>query len=194
MATYVAIRSLGNSLVQFLNLSYQKDKDLAKAHEMTFRLVSSGELADETTDLDGVATLYLYRVTVNDQLRNTRSVKTPDGALPLPLNLHYLLTVWSKSAETEHTVLGWAMRHLHEHSILGASSLNPDAGWAPNEVIHLIPEELSTEEMLRLWDALEPSFRLSCSYVARVVVLESETVVGRTPVVATHFRGPEKPR
>jgi hypothetical protein len=119
---------------------------------------------------------------VNEQLRN--SART-GSLVPLHVDLHYLLTSWAQSADVEQQLMGWAMRTLQDASILDASLLSPDGMWGPDEVIHLSPEELSNEDMLRLWDGLEPKYRLSYSYVARVVsMLPSRVADTDVPVVA----------
>jgi hypothetical protein len=41
--------------------------------------------------------------------------------------------------------------------------------------------------MMRIWDALDPSYRLSVSYVARLVRLDPDTLTSVQPVVATRF-------
>jgi hypothetical protein len=186
MANIGAILSVSNSIIKFLESSYARTG--SDEHAATFRLLSSGNLAEESLDADGVVSLYLYRVTVNDHLRNTRPHRGPELSVPLPLNLHYLLSVWSMSAETEQFLLAWAMRHLHEHPILDRSSLTPDGGWAADEVIHIAPDELSNEDLLRLWDTITPSYRISYSYVARVVQLEPSQRVDAVPVVAKRTR------
>lgn len=186
MANIGAILSVSNSIIKFLESSYARTG--SDEHAATFRLLSSGNLAEESLDVDGVVSLYLYRVSVNDHLRNTRPQRGSGLAVPLPLNLHYLLSVWSVSAETEQFLLAWAMRHLHEHPILDRSSLTPDGGWAPDEVIHIAPDELSNEDLLRLWDTITPSYRISYSYVARVVQLEPSEQAPEVPVVATRSR------
>jgi len=183
LANIGAIRSVSNSIIKFLESSYPQD--LHNQYQPTFRLLSSGELAEEPTNIEPAISLFLYRVTINDHLRNSRPHRALDLTLPLPLNLHYLLTVWSSSAEAEHVLLAWAMRHLHEHPILDTSSLTPDGGWAADEVIHIAPEELTNEDLQRLWESLTPSYRLSYSYVARVVQLESLQPDGGRPVIAT---------
>jgi hypothetical protein len=183
LANIGAIRSFSNSLIKFLESSYPED--LALETRPLFRLLSSGELAEEAPGADPSITLFLYRVTVDDHLRNTHSRRSPGLISPLPLNLHYLLTVWSNSAEVEHVLLAWAMRHLHEHPILDVSSLTPDGGWAADEVIHIAPEELSNEDLQRLWESVTPSYRLSYSYVARVVQLEPSSLPSVRPVIAT---------
>jgi hypothetical protein len=40
---------------------------------------------------------------------------------------------------------------------------------------------------MRIWDALEPSYRLSVSYIARVVRIDGDASRG-LPVVATRYR------
>jgi hypothetical protein len=50
--------------------------------------------------------------------------------------------------------------------------------------------------LMRIWDALEPSYRLSLSYSARVVRIDPDAVPGGLPVVARNFTmtGPETSR
>ena len=93
---------------------------------------------------------------------------------PLGLDLHFLLSAWAGNARDEHTIVAWAIRQLHMFPILDASSLSPEAGWGTNEVIQIIPAELSTEDVMRIWDALDPPYRLSVSYIARLVRLDPD--------------------
>ena len=53
------------------------------------------------------------------------------------------------------------------------SLLTPEGGWADGDSVQLIPEELRLEDVMRVWDALEPSYRLSACYVARVVPVDT---------------------
>jgi hypothetical protein len=186
MSNVFAIHSVGESLRTHLDRAYPAD--LRAAHACEFRLVSSGELAN-ADEIDGALTLYLYRVTVNEHLRNARKpVDALRDVLPLSLELHFLLTAWSRSALTEHTVLAWAMAQLQQHPVLDQSSLSPEAAWGPDDVVQLVPAELSVEDMMRIWDALVPPYRLSVSYVARVVRIDTEPTTLAPPVVATRFR------
>ncbi len=41
--------------------------------------------------------------------------------------------------------------------------------------------------MMRIWDALDPAYRLSVPYVARVVRLDPDAFVDASPVVAARF-------
>jgi hypothetical protein len=133
-------------------------------------------------------TLYLYSITANEYGRQQRPDKmSVEQQAPLGLDLHYLLTAWAANAQDEQITLAWAMRQLYQYPILDASSLSPEPGWASDEVVRIVPSELPTEEMMRIWDALDPSYRLSVSYVARLVRLDPDTLTSVRPVVATRF-------
>jgi hypothetical protein len=188
MANVFAIHSVGNSLVTYLNNSYPEP--LRTDLPCGFRLMSSGELLS-TGDLPTTTTLslYLYRVTMNEHLRNMpRANGLMDTSVPLSLDLHYMLTMWANSAEDEHTVLAWAMREFYLRPVLDVSSLSAEGGWAPGDFIHLIPAELTSEDMMRIWNAIDPAYRLSVSYIARVVRIDpDEPAPDALPVVATRF-------
>lgn len=186
MANVFAIHSVGSSLISYLGNTYPAT--LRDLYPCEFKLLSSGEVnaaPDTTTRLS----LYLYRVTMNEHLRNVPRVNDPsDAPPPLAIDLHYLLNVWTESAEAESVIFAWAMRQLHYHETLSISDLSPEAGWDPGDVIQLIPAELSNEDMTRIWDAIDPPYRLSVSYIARVVRIDPETAFeSGKPVVARRF-------
>jgi hypothetical protein len=186
MANYNAIHSVGNSLRLFLQNTYPDA--LNAEHSIGFRLLSSGEMAGDSAPADCLS-LYLYRVTVNEHLRNTPYRNDPaDARPPLSLDLHYLLSVWTGDAMGEHRVLAWAMRQLYAHPLLDVASLSPEAGWLPSDVVQLIPAELSTEDMMRVWDAFDHSYRLSVSYIARLVRIDAPNEEPARPVVAMRER------
>lgn len=187
MANVFAIHSVGNSIVTYLRNSYPRELAGLDMPDCSFELTSSGELAGEPGDATRI-TLYLYRITVNEHHRNVQP-GTAGSMRPasLGLDLHFLMSAWAGNARDEHTMLAWAIRQLHLFPILDASSLSPEAGWGANEVIQVIPAELSTEDVMRIWDALDPAYRLSVSYIARLVRLDPDTQVTGRPVVATQF-------
>ena len=181
MANYRAIHSVGSSLVLSLQNSYPPE--LHADHNIAFALLSSASFAAETP-IASTLGLYLYRVTVNEHLRNTLRPNDPsDARVPLGLDLHYLLIPFVDDAMGEHRVLAWAMRELYEHPVLDVATLSPEAGWSASDLVQVIPAELSTEDMMRIWDALEPSYRLSVSYIARVVRIDVPTPEPGRPVV-----------
>lgn len=183
MANIFAIHSVGNSLATFLRNSYPPE--LRTDFACMFRLLSSGEL-DSIDDTDTTLSLFLHRITFNQYVRNSRRPNNAQQLItPLALDLHYLLTIWTNSALTEQTILTWAMRQIHLNSLLNASVLSPDAGWGANDVLQIAPAELTNEELMRIWDKLKPSYRLSIPYVIRVVRIDPEGTPDSLPVVNT---------
>ncbi len=187
MANVQALYSVGQSIVTFLNNTYPATSGGQPMPDCGFELFSSGQLAAPVDDTVRI-TLYLYRVTVNEHTRQQRpGLMSPEQQAPLGLDLHFLLTAWASTAQSELVPLAWAMRQLYQQPILDASSLSPEAGWGPDEVIQVIPAELPTEELMRIWDALDPPYRLSVSYIARMVRLDPDRMTEARPVVATRL-------
>jgi hypothetical protein len=185
MGNLLSIYSVGNSLVTYLRNSYPET--LRNEHACDFRLLSSGEMVD-VSNIGTALSLYLYRVSIDEHLRNTsRHGVLNEHNIPLAVDLHYLLTVWADSALAEHSILAWAMRQLYMYPILDRSALTPEANWEAEDIIHIIPSELSNEDMMRIWDALIPPYHLSVSYVARVVRIDIEPLPDSLPVVAKRF-------
>jgi len=185
MANISAIHSVGVSLVTYLRNAYPQA--LRTAHPCDFRLISTGELANDD-DLGTTLTFFLHRITVNEHLRTRGRLREhAEETAPLAVDLHYLMTVWANSALAEQTILGWAMRELHLHPVLDASALSPEASWSQSDAVQIIPAELSNEDIMRIWDAITPSFRISVSYIARVVRIDPDTLPDARPVVASRF-------
>jgi len=187
MADFQAIHSVGSSVVKYLRNAYP-----ATLPTCDFALLSSGEMAEDK-DLPTTLSLYLYRLAINEHLRNRGLANgSPEARGPLSLDLHFLLTAWAKTASEEQVILAWALRQLHAVPVLDVSSLSPEGGWDPGDVVHLIPAEISNEDMMRIWDAVTPSYRLSFPYVARVVRIDPEAGEEARPVVATRLAFTER--
>lgn len=175
MANVWAIHSVGNSIVTYLRNSYPQQINGTDLPACSFELVSGGQLAGEIEETTRI-TLYLYRISVNEHGRQNRRPGA-DSATPAPLSvdLHYLLTAWAANPLDEQVPMAWAMRQLHRVPMLDLALLSPEGGWAADEVVQVLPTELSNEDVMRIWDALDPAYRLSVSYVARVVRLDPDT-------------------
>ncbi len=144
--------------------------------------------------------LFLYHVTPNRGWAN-EGLPSRDGAglqrlsnPPLALDLHYLLSAYCAAELHAEVVLGYAMQLLHETPVLDrkriTTALNPPAdGGSPLpatlralsecglaeqvEQIKFAPEYLGTEEMSKLWTAVQSHYRPTVAYVASVVLVES---------------------
>ncbi len=185
MANLFAIQSVGESLRLYLQASYPDV--LRTLHPCTFRVISSGQLAnfEDPSGSDVAVTLYLYRVTHSEHARMIRpGISPPDGVVSL--ELHWMVSVWSSSAMAEHAVFAWVLRQLHVMPLLDGALLTTQGGWGANEAVQLLPVELPIETLMRIWDALDPSYRISACYVARVVKV-GDASADPPPVVATRM-------
>ncbi len=200
MANINSIHSVCNSIIQFLHNAYEAypapegdpGTTMQDEYPCTFRVLSSGEL-DPSIDLGTSLSLYLYRVLINEHVRSQPvSRNSSDAPLPLSVDLHFLISVWADSAAAEQTICAWAMSQLHQHPIMDVSSLTEEGGWRNDDVVQIIPAELSNEDLMRVWDALAPDYRLSLSYIARVIRIDPEDSATGLPVVATRYQYEEK--
>ena len=162
--------------------------------------------------------LFLYLVTPNPGWRNEGlASRDASGRLrlsnpPLALDLHYLVSVYSGGDLHAEILLGFAMQLLHEMPVLTrdairtalspspatGSALPPalralvDSGLEDQvELIKLTPQYLNTEEMSKLWTAMQSHFRPTAAYTASVVLIEAQQPV-RSPLPVLS-RGPVDP-
>lgn len=192
MANLAAIRSVGASLERYFNHAYQDavfPQGVTKP-ACTFTLATIGGLDDTKVSLDNSAQvmIFLYKVGINPHLRNAGSLSDRERQpAPISVDLHYLFSFWASSAENEQLVLAWTLRELQAIPVLDRSILTGEAGWSAEEIVQMVPEEISTEEMMRIWDTLQPDYRLSLSYVARVVRIDPDPEQHHRPVAASRF-------
>jgi hypothetical protein len=124
--------------------------------------------------------LYAYRVAVNASRRNLPPSIGPDGRryrAPLPLDLHFLLSPWAKTAVRQLRIIGWAMRELQNVPILPAGLLNhygPEHDtFRPSEAVELFCESPTLQDMSYILEPIKSAQPLSVTYVARMVLIES---------------------
>jgi len=185
MANINAIQAVGASLAALLTNSYPDD--LRANHSCLFRLISSDEMEKPFTSGNTV-TIFLYRVTTEQHARNrAQGALTSQAKAPLTLELHYLISVWADNALHEQTILAWVMSFLHDHPTLDSSSLTVDAQWDRDEEIQLVQEEMSNEDLMRIWEALSPNYRLTIPYVARVIRIDPAQTGSDKPLVANRY-------
>ncbi|WP_171060772.1 DUF4255 domain-containing protein [Poseidonocella sp. HB161398] len=198
MASLGAVHSMGESIIGHLRDAHQLQRQVEEGvppearilPDCAFRQLAGSDLAAEFTPNGNEVTLYLYRIGMDKLLRTAPDPRTPNisASRPLSLELHYLLTSWSTSAADEHTLMSWAMRELHMRPIFDRSRLLPPELWQMEETVQVTPSELKHEDMMRVWDALAPAYRLSVSYIARAVRVETVLQPAAGPVAATRFQ------
>ena len=186
MATFHAIAATGEAILGLLRAARPADFENAQ-----FLLYQPNDFQNPNPTLEGI-TLYLYRVAVNTTRRNLPPRIDPDGRryrAPLPIDLHYLLIPWAKTAAKQQWLLGWSMRVLEDTPILPATLLNHHSSEANtfrlNEAVELVCEPISLQDIVNIWDAFKPNLQLSVAYVARMVMLDSLVELTEAPLIQT---------
>ncbi len=186
MGNVFSIHSVGSSIITRLRNAYPQA--LRDEIDCDFALFSSKDMHDGGDLTTTTVALYMYRVTMDQHLRRRERITPNQGRnTPLALNLHYLFTVWTDSVYHEQSVLAWLMRELYQYPVLDRSALTPEAEWQADDIIQLIPAELTNEDVLHIWEGLGAAYRLSFSYIARVVRIDVEPEPEHPPVIVKRF-------
>jgi hypothetical protein len=158
--------------------------------------------------------LFLYRTSLNQGWTevglpafdgNGTRISSP----PLALNLHYMLTAYGSADFQAEILLGYAMHLLHERPVLDRPAIRRALDPSPLDSTILPPafqaltasdladqvegvtityEPMDTEEMARLWAAIQSHYRPTASYLVTVVLIEARKP-SRTPLPVLS-RGP----
>ncbi len=174
MADFRAIATATEAVLQLLRSEYRRED--FNQETLEFKVFTAKDFAKPLTA--GVS-LFAYRIFPNGVHRTPAGRATPDGrrfpAL-LPVDLHFMLTVWGKEASLQHMIAGWMMRVLEDHPIFPAALLNAVSPgvFRPDETLEVSLTELTNEDLLRIWETLVQNvYQLSVPYVARVLRIES---------------------
>lgn len=173
MADSRAVSVLAEAVVRLLETSAQA---VDFNNQLEFRVFTSRDFANPMSN--GVS-LFVYRIFPNGVHRTPTGRIGADGQrlkTALPVDIHFLLTVWGGEATLQHELAGWLMRVLEDNPILPAAVLNavtPEV-FRPEENLEIGLAELRTEDLLRIWEVLGLNvYQLSIPYFARIVHLES---------------------
>lgn len=131
--------------------------------------------------------LFMYQVAPNAGWRNEglpsrdpRGGRT--GNPPLALDLHYLLTAYGPEQLQAEVLLGYGMQLLHEVPVLDRRAIEDllpgtlaGSGLARQvELVKLTPVQMTSEELSRIWAALQAKYRPTAAYQASVVLIEAD--------------------
>ncbi len=170
MASYRAIPGVLSAVKRLLENRILQDNDIADFNPEIV-ILGNRELADKPSK--NQIGLYLHRVSVDPIGRNRYISSTDLGqqAQPeLPVNLHLLLIAWTHLGANEGLLIGWAMQHIGSALTLDISHMSvSDESWRSQEQVQMIPEEMSTENLLRIWDALPQDYLLSVPYLIKTL-------------------------
>jgi hypothetical protein len=148
--------------------------------------------------------LFLYRTSIDAAWRNQDpSTIRPgeSGQPPLPLVLSYLITAYGENDDEilAHRLLGIAMGVLNDRPVLSraqiASALPAPGSDLQNQVerVRMTPDPRPQDEISRMWTTFNTGYRLSVSYDAAVVLIDSSRAVVAAPPVLARGRGDTGP-
>lgn len=168
-------------------------------------------MAPDTVSLDNADSpqlnLFLHQVTPNVAWRNA-ALPSRDAAgnritnPPLALDLHYLLTAYGRAELQAEVLLGYALQLLHETPVLPRDAIRRalaptvlDGAILPTvyqslrgadlaeqiELLKITPSALGSEEMSRLWSAIQARYRPTAAFQVSVVLIESRKA-SRSPL------------
>jgi hypothetical protein len=206
MSTALGIASVTAVLKDLLNNGVI-DHDLASTvgSEVTVSALPPDRINVEPPGAQSQLNLFLYQVTPNQGWRNA-GLPSQDSRgerlsnPPLALNLHYLLTAYGAGEFHAEILLGYGMQLLHENSVLPRAAIrraltpSEESGVPPElsalstselaeqiELIKLTPEQMTTEEISKLWTAFGAKYRPSAAYHVSVLLIENHRPV-RSPL------------
>ena len=190
MATYQAIAATSEAIRSMLKSAAANSEFAGTAFKL-FQASNLQKFPEEAT-----ASLYLYRVVVNNAQRNMLPRPAPNGRRrrhPLPLDLHYLLIAWVGDAATQQRMLAWCARVLEDSPTLPSSLLNavgPENDvFFPDETVDLTYDPLSLQDLYNVWQVAPSNQQPSLAYVARMVRVESPTTLAEYDPVQTREFG-----
>jgi hypothetical protein len=130
-------------------------------------------------------TVFLYHVTVCGEMRNMRASTTVGGAVgkpPFPIEMRFLITPWTRTAREAYAIVGHIALLLNDNAVLTATDLLGSGVWAPDDTVELMLEATPVEELYDIWEPTEIPYKLSLSYLARLIALDSSLTTSPAPV------------
>lgn len=187
MASYKGLQGTLIALENFFKSRLPTDLSAGPTNARV-SLLGSNDIANKLSG--NLLGIYLHRITIDDHGRS-RFFK-PQGTnnsapLPeLPINLHFLLIANATSATTEADLMSWAMVELANHSQIDISHVQDiDDEWGQEEILSITPEDMSTEDLMRIWDVFESPYTSTMAYTAKTVRLRLNPQRTEGPDVVT---------
>jgi len=170
MGGTAALRDVGETLVQIIRGVV--DPAVIDPANVRLAMPRDFESLDASTDL--AVSLFLYRVAVIPELRNAAMRPRPVEQLarpPLPVSLGFLITPWARDASNALLLAGTIARALYDRSELTSSEL-VGGPWAPTDSVQLVIDDLPVSDHYRIWETTKVPYRLSLTYLARVIGID----------------------
>lgn len=213
MSGPLAIAAVTAALKDLLNDGLL-DHDLSTIGSFSVTALPPDRIATGQTEPNQL-NLFLYQLTPNAGWRNEGlpSRDANGGRLtnpPLALDLHYMLTAYGSQDFNAEILLGYAMQLLHETPTLSRAQLRTVLGAAPPvdgslipsifgnlsaidladqvELLKITPATLSTEDLSKIWTAMQARYRPTMAYIVSVVLIQATNPIQAAPPVLKRGR------
>jgi hypothetical protein len=132
------------------------------------------------TPTQAKVTLFLYEITEDPSARNRPHSRNQMGAgveirkPPMALLLRYMVTSWSGDWRTDQQIMGRVLQLFYDSAIVSGPDLRgvlTDTSTA----IKMCLAPISLEDRARVWYSVQQPYRLSLTYEARVVDVDSRS-------------------
>ncbi len=176
MSTYAAVQGVMAAIEGMLAERFPPE---LKATPVNASVQLFGSAAFKQTSISNTLALWLYRISIDPTVPGgyVRSLPgSAGGRVPeVPLMLHFLMISIADTALAENSLMGWGFQQLAITPIIGADRLAAQAlalpgqtlDWDDADDVQVATEELTREELMRIWDTLPLKYSLTVPYVAR---------------------------
>ena len=181
MATYAAVQGVMAAIEGMLSERLPAE---LKAAPVSASVQVFGSQAFKQPSIPNSLVLYLYRISIDPTvpggyvraLPGSIAGRTPE----VSLMLHFLMIAIADSALAENSLMGWGFQQLATTPIIGADRLAAQSlalpgqalNWDEADDVQVATEELTREELMRIWDTLPLKYCLTVPYVARGIRVE----------------------
>jgi hypothetical protein len=196
MSNHIAIAAVTTTLMTMIQSQVSVDPVVAGG-KVTALAPDKARMSNTGNQVN----LFLYRTSIDAAWRNMDppGIRPGEsGQPPLPLVLSYLVTAYGDTDDEilGHRLLGIAMSVLNDQPILSRSAIsniqNPEASGSgldqQIELVRITPDPRPQDEISRMWTTFGTGYRLSVSYDAAVVLIDS--TVAPTAPMPVLARGP----
>lgn len=175
MATYAAVQGVMAAIEGMLSERFPPELKAAPVNG-NVQLFSSQ--AFKQASIPNTLALWLYRLSIDPTVPggHTRALPGSTARVPeVPVMLHFLMIAIGDSALAENSLMGWGFQQLAITPVVGADRLavqnlalpGQTLDWDDADDIQVATEELTREELMRIWDTLPLKYSLTVPYVAR---------------------------
>jgi hypothetical protein len=178
MATYAAVQGVMAAIEGMLAERFPPE---LKATPVNASVQLFGSQAFKQTSISNTLALWLYRISIDPTVPGgfvRRLPGAPGGRVPeVPLMLHFLMIAIADTALAENSLMGWGFQQLAITPIIDADRMAAQTlalpgqalDWDDADDVQIATEELTREELMRIWDTLPLKYSLTVPYVVRGV-------------------------